>query len=411
MASSFEELIGLGSYAGNHASQGRVSVLNLQEVTGTTAFDSGGLGNHGTFVNMGSNPVSVAGPKAWLPNAVSFDGTNDYVDYGGEVASLDDWTIACWFRTTQTGNDRWIMSEGSTASNTPGIGIVVQSGNLRCFCRGSVGTVNLITSKTVNDGNWHFAQFSRSGTDFYVYCDGELITSGGSPVDNPATNISGIGCFRRASASLFAQAQIAGVYKFSRMLSLSEHQFLFAGPEGGDDPIEASLSDVEVPLEVESATPTTEFEATLPDASSAIQVESATPTTSFVATLHDIVISPEVESVTASAGQLATLGIVSQLIEAEAMVATTAYTVTLHDIELPLAVEHAEPSFTEIPQTNLSDLSLLVEVEQMTPAISYTASLYDISLPLEVFSDEATQPTTGNVFGLKTASGYFFLKV
>lgn len=247
------------------------------------------------------------------------------------------------------------------------------------------------------------------------------------------------GSLRVASASqVYASAssgQTLGVTRTSGTWSAPVGVFAVWGPdeEPEPDPIEASLSEVDVPLEAEPATPTTEFEATLPDTSLAIQVESATPTTefdttpkdvteaiqvepatpatSFVAVLHDIVISPEVESVTASAGQPATLGIVSQPIEAEAMVATTAYTATLHDIEIPLAVEHAEPSFTEIPQTSLSDLSLAIEVEQMAPAISYTASLYDISLPLEVFSGEAAQPVTGNVFGIKTASGYFFLRV
>ena len=260
-----------------------------------------------------------------------------------------------------------------------------------------------------------------------------------SGIDQDHIDLIG-GSLRVASASRVYETASAGqtlsITRTSGTWSSPVGVFATWGPEssGGDpDPIEASLSDIELTPEVESATPTTEFESTLSDASAAIRVESATPTTSFesspedasaaiqvesaapttsfTATLHDIVISPEVESVTASAGQPATLGIVSQAIEVEAMVATTAYAATLHDIELPLAVEHAEPSFTEIPQTNLSDLSLAIEVEQMTPVISYTASLYDISLPLEVFSGDASQPTTGSIFGLKTASGYFFLKV
>lgn len=410
MASSFEELLGLGSYAGNHASQGRVSVLNLQEVTGTTAFDTGGVGNNGTYWGTGSNPVSVPGPTAWLPNAVSFDGINVRVDYGGEVASLDDWTIACWFRTTQTGNDRWVMSEGSTANNTPGIGIVVQSGNLRCFCRSS-GTVNLITSKTVNDGNWHFAQFSRSGIDFYVYCDGELIASGGSLVDNPATNISGIGCFRRASASLFAQAQIAGVYKFSRMLSLSEHQFLFAGPEGDEEPITALAADVLQQLKAEQATASTVFLSTPGELAATPRVEAAVAVTAFNAVCHDITIQAEVIPATASAGQQAIAAIAVLPIEIEMATVAVSFTATCHDVVVPSEVESAEVAVIEAEQAVAHDIALPAIVESAGAITAFTASCFDITLPLSAFSVDSVPPTgPGQYYALRTADQFIYLR-
>lgn len=252
------------------------------------------------------------------------------------------------------------------------------------------------TSFTGSVGSW-----DAMGAGPLTY-EWELRDGGDNVVDSGAgTTISGTGSF---SGQYYLWVQATN--------SIGSEEAASSLVEAGEpEPIQAELPDVEVPLKVESATLTTEFDATPASIAAAIQVEIATPITSFVANLHDIAIIPEVESVTTSAGQLATLGIVSQSIEAEAMAATTAYTATLHDIELPLAVEHAEPSFAEIPQTSLSDSALAVEVEQMTPAVSYTASLYDISLPIEVFSGEASQPTTGNVFGLKTSSGYFFLKV
>lgn len=200
----------------------------LQESSGLVAVDSAG-GNHGTFTGMGSDPVSVTGPTAWLPRAVEFDGSNDYLVYDSQVGSLANWTIACWVKTAQTGNDRYLFSEGSTDSNDPVIAMVVQSGMLRGFCRTGIA-LNLITSVVIGDGGWHFIQFSRDGDNFALYCDGQLATSATSFVGQPATNISSVGCLRRSTAGLFTQATIAGAGKWARTLSLTDHQALFLGP-------------------------------------------------------------------------------------------------------------------------------------------------------------------------------------
>jgi len=76
----------------------------FDEEVGTTASDSSGNDNNGTLKPIGSEPTWVIGSK--LGNALSFDGTDDYVDFNSNVGNfylLDPFTIEAWinFSTRQ----------------------------------------------------------------------------------------------------------------------------------------------------------------------------------------------------------------------------------------------------------------------------------------------------------------------
>lgn len=211
-----------------------VSYHLLQETTGTTAADASGHGKHGVYTGMGASPVSVAGPTAWLPRAVTFDGSNDYVEHDGEVASFTNWTVGCWFRTTATAGDRWMVAEGSSSNTLPFIGIAVISGKIRCSYRTDTGDSTQVNpAPTANDGLWHFVQLARDGSTFNTYMDGSLIGSTVKAMATATTDISTIGILKRSSTSNQFQGELAGAIKFSRALTLSEHQALFAGPAAG----------------------------------------------------------------------------------------------------------------------------------------------------------------------------------
>jgi hypothetical protein len=81
----------------------------FDEEVGTTASDSSGNGNNGMLKPTGSEPTWVIGSK--LGNALSFDGTDDYVDCNNNVGNfylLDPFTIEAWINSALDNSDEVI---------------------------------------------------------------------------------------------------------------------------------------------------------------------------------------------------------------------------------------------------------------------------------------------------------------
>jgi hypothetical protein len=152
----------------------------FDEGQGSVALDWSGHGNHGPLVG---DPQWVAGYDG---GALDFDGSDDYV----EVPQLvqDDFTIAFWVKTTQTGGTGpWYQSVGLVDAEMPGVTTdfgVVLSGSNAGFGLGAVDTT--ITSTTnINDGTWHHVAATRVSSSglMSVYVDGSLENSGTGPAE------------------------------------------------------------------------------------------------------------------------------------------------------------------------------------------------------------------------------------
>src|SRR3989338_8603814 len=88
---------------------GLVSHWKLDETTGTIAADSAGTSN-GTLTN---GPTWVTGK---LNNALSFDGTNDYVNLGTrKTTGLNEATLSMWIKPNTTTATATIFDESSGA--------------------------------------------------------------------------------------------------------------------------------------------------------------------------------------------------------------------------------------------------------------------------------------------------------
>jgi hypothetical protein len=82
-----------------------VALWHFDEGVGTTASDSRGNGNNGTLKPTGSEPTWVIGK---FGNALSFDGTDDYVDCNCKVGNfylLDPFTIEAWINSALDNSD------------------------------------------------------------------------------------------------------------------------------------------------------------------------------------------------------------------------------------------------------------------------------------------------------------------
>lgn len=95
--------------------------FNGKDMSGTTAYDRSGAGNNGTLTN---GPAITEGK---IGQALSFDGTNDYVDLGS-AASLDNlsaMTLSAWIRPDSMGENSKGRIFDKTSDPTPGSGWIL----------------------------------------------------------------------------------------------------------------------------------------------------------------------------------------------------------------------------------------------------------------------------------------------
>jgi hypothetical protein len=158
----------------------------FDETSGTTASDSGPLGNHGALTNFAAAP--------WVPgqlgNALSFDGVDDYVliaapnqlpIYEPQGAPF---SIAFWVNAPAQ-SDRRVYSEQAAAPANSGPLFTLGSGSgtaanatarLRFFVRTDevVNVVNELSNGFVFDGTWHHVVCSDVAGRVRIWIDGVL---------------------------------------------------------------------------------------------------------------------------------------------------------------------------------------------------------------------------------------------
>ncbi len=141
-----------------------------QYLSSTTATDSSGNSNSGTLTN---GPVPTLGK---LGQALSFDGTNDYVDVGAPstLAVTSGFSASAWVKSSNLNGRRGVVSKVATGSDyimieTNGATFRVAAGNLS-------GTSTILSSGTI-DTNWHHVVFNYDGTTSSLYVDGVFVTS------------------------------------------------------------------------------------------------------------------------------------------------------------------------------------------------------------------------------------------
>ena len=78
--------------------------------SGTTWTDISSKGNNGTLTN---GPTFSSGNGG----AIVFDGTNDYVDFGSQVANLSTSTISFWIKLQNNDSRNYVIQSYTANSN------------------------------------------------------------------------------------------------------------------------------------------------------------------------------------------------------------------------------------------------------------------------------------------------------
>jgi hypothetical protein len=172
---------------------GLIGRWKLNESSGTTASDSSGMGNNGTYQN--GVTLAQAGPfTGGTEVAAQFDGSNDYVSVGNITSGLGEgFTIAAWARPTNTGSWQRIVDfgRGEDVDNVF-FGRSGTTTNLTLRIHdGSIGTGTLTATDALETNVWHhYVGTCDSAGNAKIYRDGLLMASGniGVPADVTRTS-------------------------------------------------------------------------------------------------------------------------------------------------------------------------------------------------------------------------------
>jgi hypothetical protein len=203
----------------------------LSEVSGTTANDSSGQGNNGTYTN--GVTLNAAGPYSCSSSdtAADFDGVNDYVSIANEINFdvTNAITVAAWFKVdTFTKNFQALLCKGNTAWRIQREGTTNQ---LQFACSG-LSTNKVVCTTNVNDGEWHHVVGRFDGSTLSIYIDGvqEASTSVTGTITTNNYNVS-IGENLESTGRQW-DGKVYDIYVFNYALSSSQISSLASGTGG-----------------------------------------------------------------------------------------------------------------------------------------------------------------------------------
>ncbi|MDD5653437.1 MAG: DUF2341 domain-containing protein, partial [Candidatus Omnitrophica bacterium] len=202
-------------------STGPVSYWRFEDGSGTTATDAMGA-NNGTLTNTPTWSV-IGGGK--FGRAISFNGTNNYIDCGNAAGlQLTTGTIGAWIKTSNPGTGlRAILTKGNaygTFLSDSVVGLYSWS-----------GAVFRNAGRNLADGNWHHvaATFQSGVTEgSIIYVDGQALYTTTMTVSNQNGSVS-IGSDR--GSGNYISSMIDEPIIYNRVLSAAEIATLATDPD------------------------------------------------------------------------------------------------------------------------------------------------------------------------------------
>lgn len=148
--------------------------------SGTTWTDSSGTANTGTLQNFTGSYFTPATPG--VRPSINFDGINDYVSTANLITNPTTFTVDVTFKTTSTNGAKIIGFENAQTGEASGSfdRMFYVGTNGKLYWASYDGTLQtIVSSSTVNDGNWHNAIVVANGSSISAYLDG---VSMGTPI-------------------------------------------------------------------------------------------------------------------------------------------------------------------------------------------------------------------------------------
>lgn len=130
-------------------------------------------------------------------HAISFDGSDDYIQLPPLLNGATQFSIDFWIKTTENrvGGTYWqhptILGNANPSSPDGDFGIVTNNGQLAVWHGLCCGDQSLQTTKVINDNQWHHIAVVNNGSTMVLYADGMLLP-GSIPTNNGAIQNSAL---------------------------------------------------------------------------------------------------------------------------------------------------------------------------------------------------------------------------
>jgi len=150
-----------------------VGLWHFDEVSGTTAYDSSGNSNDGTFMG---DPSWTSGK---FGNALSFDGDGDYVllPNSNTILNTNTFTIETWFKTSVNhpaygGTEGRIVNLARDNAGYSAVALYVEENNVAVCYRNTTAFKHLKHAVNYYDDVWHHIAVTYNNATYRLYYDG-----------------------------------------------------------------------------------------------------------------------------------------------------------------------------------------------------------------------------------------------
>ena len=249
-ASEIESIYWKGQYADLKGTEltNLVSWYNLSADANDSTGTNNGTNNGATFLTDAYSASSPFLPRiqdkasdtvanygeVYGGNAVSFDGTNDYIsvaDSSSLDVSTNDFSVSAWFKKDTTKNQRIVDKRDTT-----GYTFYIDANDLaRLELNDGSGYAIYTLSSAISSGVWHHILLSvdRSGNAI-CYLNGTLVGTVDISAKSNSLNSSSvliIGADAPSANNLFFDGMMSGVKIFSEALTQDQVRELYTKPE------------------------------------------------------------------------------------------------------------------------------------------------------------------------------------
>ena len=190
-----------------------------------------------------ANGSGLAYSSGALRNGVTFDGTDDFLEYAYTQTNVNAYTVAAWFRTTTAGNGVFVQDRGSGAGRSLTLAIGNNPGGCAAG-RISYGIdsdsiyIGKCTTNTYNNGAWRHAVGVWSGTSgtgvtsaqFTIYIDGVAVAQTNTSIGSLNAPLTGLGNTKMGRHDAWAvnySGSLDEVLVWNRALTATEVQQVF----------------------------------------------------------------------------------------------------------------------------------------------------------------------------------------
>ena len=180
--SSTSGLVFVDSGTNTGSSTGQIDLSATTEATYTITYDTTSSGSS-VCPNTSTQSVEISVAAIANNHSFSFDGSNDYIDFGAGIDISGDATFSFWLyrESTAPSNEGGIITIAPSGATTDYISIALWADKIQAVVSNGSSS-NRTSTQTISKGSWHHIVVVKSSTaitSMYINGSSETLATGG----------------------------------------------------------------------------------------------------------------------------------------------------------------------------------------------------------------------------------------